>query len=392
MTRTPDHLDHLADALSEDIIAAPAERIVAEAAEDAGDAGAFAAVFDRVAVRATQQARRRQLAGRMRAMVSALAPRRSWRPALAAAVGVAVIAVAGDIYLHVQPELQVNQAATSPIAAARDPVPVQAPVSQVPAPQSSMPQAPAPQEASPQGRMSQEGALQRHFRIERQIQAPSAAPPEPMQSAAPVSPPAVADQPGAGGSRGRVAAGPPLARPQPVASEDRLRALINDAQKQVATEQAATLAKRKPAPPAVLGGATRADVPTPFIWPLYGRLIAHVGPEQGAARTDGVDIAAPVGSDVAAAADGVVVYAGNDIKGFGNLVLVRHPDGFVTAYAYASALLVKRDDAVRRGQVIAKSGRGGAASTPMLHFELRKNATPVDLAQYLPAGGPEAMR
>jgi murein DD-endopeptidase MepM/ murein hydrolase activator NlpD len=71
---------------------------------------------------------------------------------------------------------------------------------------------------------------------------------------------------------------------------------------------------------------------------------------------------------------------------------VRHPDGFVTAYAYASALLVKRDDAVRRGQVIAKSGRGGAASTPMLHFELRKNATPVDLAQYLPAGGPEAMR
>src|SRR5262249_5635962 len=85
MTRTPDHLDHLADALSEDIIAAPAEQLVAEAAEDAGDADVFVAAFDRVAMRATRQARRRQLAQRVRDVVSGLAPRRSWRPALAVA-------------------------------------------------------------------------------------------------------------------------------------------------------------------------------------------------------------------------------------------------------------------------------------------------------------------
>src|SRR4029077_20266693 len=109
-------------------------------------------------------------------------------------------------------------------------------------------------------------------------------------------------------------------------------------------------------------------------WPLRGRVIGHFGPAGGGARSDGVDIAAPVGSDVIAAEDGVVVYAGDDVKGFGNLVLVRHRDDVVTAYAYASLLLVKRNDVVRRGQIIAKSGVGGPAAQPMLHLEMRKGA------------------
>ena len=87
-----------------------------------------------------------------------------------------------------------------------------------------------------------------------------------------------------------------------------------------------------------------------------------------------------------AAESGVIVYAGSDIKTYGNLVLVRHDNGFVTAYAHASRLLVKSGDKVRRGQAIAKSGRTGSVTEPQLHFEIREGATPVDPAQYLPRG------
>ena len=92
----------------------------------------------------------------------------------------------------------------------------------------------------------------------------------------------------------------------------------------------------------------------------------------------------PQGTEVRAASDGVVVYAGNEPKGYGNLILVRHPGGFVTAYAHASKLLVKADDTVSRGQVIAMSGKTDSGGTPLLHFEIRKGATPVDPMPYLP--------
>jgi murein DD-endopeptidase MepM/ murein hydrolase activator NlpD len=86
---------------------------------------------------------------------------------------------------------------------------------------------------------------------------------------------------------------------------------------------------------------------------------------------------------VKAAEDGVVAYAGNELKGYGNLVLVRHSNGFVTAYAHASDITVKRGDQVKRGQIIAKAGQTGSVSSPQLHFEIRKGSTPVDPAQYL---------
>jgi murein DD-endopeptidase MepM/ murein hydrolase activator NlpD len=86
---------------------------------------------------------------------------------------------------------------------------------------------------------------------------------------------------------------------------------------------------------------------------------------------------------VKASEDGVVAYAGNELKGYGNLVLVRHPNGFVTAYAHASEVMVKRGDQVKRGQIIAKAGQTGNASSPQLHFEIRKGSTPVDPNQYL---------
>jgi murein DD-endopeptidase MepM/ murein hydrolase activator NlpD len=113
------------------------------------------------------------------------------------------------------------------------------------------------------------------------------------------------------------------------------------------------------------------------------QVIAGFGPKPNGLQNDGINLAVPEGTPVKAADDGVVAYAGNELKGYGNLVLVRHSNGFVTAYAHASEIMVKRGDSVKRGQVIAKSGQTGSVTSPQLHFEIRKGATPVDPSQYL---------
>ena len=125
-----------------------------------------------------------------------------------------------------------------------------------------------------------------------------------------------------------------------------------------------------------------SDLPS-FRWPVRGRIIAAFGPKPNGLQNDGINLAVPEGTPIKAAEDGVVAYAGNELKGYGNLVLVRHANGFVTAYANASEILVKRGETVKRGQVIAKSGETGNVTSPQLHFEIRKGATPVDPAQYL---------
>jgi murein DD-endopeptidase MepM/ murein hydrolase activator NlpD len=120
-----------------------------------------------------------------------------------------------------------------------------------------------------------------------------------------------------------------------------------------------------------------------FRWPVRGRVIAGFGPKPNGLQNDGINVAVPEGTPVKAAEDGVVAYAGNELKGYGNLVLLRHANGFVTAYAHASEILVKKGDVVKRGQTIAKSGQTGSVTSPQLHFEIRKGSTPVDPAQYL---------
>jgi murein DD-endopeptidase MepM/ murein hydrolase activator NlpD len=120
-----------------------------------------------------------------------------------------------------------------------------------------------------------------------------------------------------------------------------------------------------------------------FRWPVRGRVITGFGPQPNGLQNDGINLAVPEGTLIKAADDGVVAYAGNELKGYGNLVLVRHSNGFVTAYAHASELLVKKGDVVKRGQVIAKSGQTGTVTSPQLHFEIRKGSVPVDPAQYL---------
>src|SRR5262249_27873669 len=115
-----------------------------------------------------------------------------------------------------------------------------------------------------------------------------------------------------------------------------------------------------------------------FMWPVNGKGVSLYGVKQGGQHNDGINIAAPLGTPVRAADNGVVVYAGNELRGFGNLLLVRHADGWVSAYAHCDALLVKRGDQVRRGQVIARVGQTGAVASPQLHFELRKSGQAVD--------------
>jgi murein DD-endopeptidase MepM/ murein hydrolase activator NlpD len=161
--------------------------------------------------------------------------------------------------------------------------------------------------------------------------------------------------------------------------------------------QAAAPARKKPAAPDTAPtGSVHADTPAPgpaltgaqadaagatpeFRWPARGRIIQ--GFKSGG--NDGINIAVPEGTSVKAAEAGVVAYAGSELKGYGNLVLIRHPNGFVSAYANNGELDVKRGEAVKRGQIIAKSGQSGNVSSPQLHFELRKGSTPVDPTSYL---------
>ncbi|MBR0901035.1 LysM peptidoglycan-binding domain-containing M23 family metallopeptidase [Bradyrhizobium liaoningense] len=146
--------------------------------------------------------------------------------------------------------------------------------------------------------------------------------------------------------------------------------------------QATANVEEKPADtPAKAAEATGA-LPT-FRWPVRGKVVTTYGAKTNGKSNDGINLAVPEGTPVKAAEDGVVAYSGNELKGYGNLVLVRHSNGYVTAYAHASELLVKRGDTIKRGQVIAKSGQSGEVASPQLHFEIRKGSSPVDPLQFL---------
>ena len=145
-------------------------------------------------------------------------------------------------------------------------------------------------------------------------------------------------------------------------------------------QQSARLAQANPPPeevepPAAKPGEATGALPT-FRWPVRGKVITGYGAKTNGKSNDGINLAVPEGTPVKAAEDGVVAYSGNELKGYGNLVLVRHSNGYVTAYAHASELMVKRGDTIKRGQIIAKSGQSGEVGSPQLHFEIRKGLSP----------------
>jgi murein DD-endopeptidase MepM/ murein hydrolase activator NlpD len=131
---------------------------------------------------------------------------------------------------------------------------------------------------------------------------------------------------------------------------------------------------------APLAQPPRADDGTApsFVWPVSGQVISDFGGPANGERNDGINIATPMDTPIHAAASGTITYAGDELKDYGNLVLIKHRDGYVTAYAHADRLIVSRGDVVSRGQIIGYAGRSGDVSSPQLHFEIRRDTQPVN--------------
>ncbi len=180
------------------------------------------------------------------------------------------------------------------------------------------------------------------------------------------------------------------ARPAP-SLEDRARAFDISIDDVMTGGQPAA---SKPARPAKASSKAPAeDVPTPlptisgsaprWRWPVPGRVVSSFGPKPSGRFNDGVNLKASAGEPVRASGDGIVAYAGDAIAGFGNLLLIKHADGWVSAYGHNEALLVARGARVKAGEVIARAGQTGAVTEPQLHFELRRGRTPVDPAKVI---------
>jgi murein DD-endopeptidase MepM/ murein hydrolase activator NlpD len=156
----------------------------------------------------------------------------------------------------------------------------------------------------------------------------------------------------------------------------------------------ASLAPPEPAPKTAVkqsGAASDAKAPlkapletkgensdAKFRWPVVGKVIGTFGSQPDGTKNEGIKLSVPIGTEIHAAESGRVHYAGDGLKGYGNLILLRHPNGWVSTYAHADKALVKAGDEVKRGQVIGKAGMSGPVAQPQLRFELRKGSQPVD--------------
>lgn len=132
-------------------------------------------------------------------------------------------------------------------------------------------------------------------------------------------------------------------------------------------------APSRPSPP-----ADRGDAAIAFAWPVNGMVISNFGSTGTGGRNDGINIATAMHAPIRAAASGTVTYSGNELRDYGNLVLIKHADGYVTAYAHADRLLVARGDFVAKGQIIGYAGKTGDVTSPQLHFEIRHDTQPVN--------------
>jgi len=184
----------------------------------------------------------------------------------------------------------------------------------------------------------------------------------------------------------------PVAEPDLTAAEEAVEGAYEQQQgaKTAPAPAPAPTPAPTPAAPKVAPVQEAAVVSAPsssgFVWPAQGKVISKFGTTSDGLRNDGINISAPAGAPVMAAADGTVAYAGNQLRGFGNLVLIRHSNGLITAYAHNQSLLVQKGDKVKRGAVIARVGQTGNVAKPQLHFEIRKGEEPVDPMKYLDGG------
>ena len=217
--------------------------------------------------------------------------------------------------------------------------------------------------------------------------------------AAAPAPPRDADVTGGGALPAPPPAPPPaptVSAPSPVNGGDRAVRGIDAAPlpPQGNSASAPNVAPNPPPPaPTTSAAPTAAAIAPPaaragrgFAWPVRGRVVSDFGPKPGGLHNDGFNIAAPRGTPFHAAENGVVVYAGNELRGFGNLILVRHDGGWVTAYAHADEIAARRGDQVRRGQVLGKVGQTGNVASPQLHFEIRRGTRAVDPRELMSGG------
>jgi murein DD-endopeptidase MepM/ murein hydrolase activator NlpD len=228
-------------------------------------------------------------------------------------------------------------------------------------------------------------APQPKFRLVESAKPAASAPAKPVKASVATTPAVVAAAP-------KAPAAPAVAKapaPQPAAVQAAAaRPVERPAEARVAVARieppvakpvaAAVVEPTKPAE--VEQTASLAAPPTDFRWPARGRVIAGFGSNGG---NEGINIAVPEGTPVKATEAGTVTYAGSEVKGYGNLVLIRHENGYISAYAHNGELSVKRGERVKRGQVIARSGQTGNVTSPQLHFEIRKGQTPVDPIAHL---------
>ena len=203
-------------------------------------------------------------------------------------------------------------------------------------------------------------------------------PAEPVKAAAPKPQEAIPlDRPpsSAAAQRPSVAAAAPAVPPalQPPPDDDAARPVASPPPAAVMPEPPAPSAAPAPAP----GGSGT------FLWPVRGHILASYGSGTDGTRNDGINIAAPRGAAVAAADAGSVAYTGNELRGYGNLILIKHANGWISAYAHCDMILVKRGEKVARGQVIARVGATGNVGEPQLHFELRRGNKAVDPREFL---------
>ena len=148
------------------------------------------------------------------------------------------------------------------------------------------------------------------------------------------------------------------------------------------TGQTASKTKRTP-PKTKISAKTPKRSSSKFLKPVQGKIISSYGPKKNGLHNDGINIQAPKGAPVRAAENGVVVYAGNELKGWGNLVLVRHSDRWMSAYSHMDRILIKRGQTVKRGQTLGAVGKTGSVDTPQLHFELRRGTEAINPDRYI---------
>jgi murein DD-endopeptidase MepM/ murein hydrolase activator NlpD len=211
-------------------------------------------------------------------------------------------------------------------------------------------------------------------------------PPEPV----PVQPIPLDRPPPASSAEPPAAAPPPAAAltPPVPATPSRTAETLTSPKGSVSEPTSSAAGVAVPQPSAAPGPTASAEPPQPhgsgaFLWPVRGHVLENYGAGPDGTHNDGINIGAARGAPVQAADAGVVAYAGNELRGYGNLILIKHPNGWISAYAHCDLILVKTGQKVARGQVIARVGSTGNVSEPQLHFELRRGKHPVDPRDYM---------